>query len=81
MAEFKRTYIEASFGIRIPKFMDNGAIARFFTEEGSPGYFAELFEPGDETPYWSASRARLDQAVRAAETAARKPPSFYKEKP
>ena len=79
MAEVKRTYIAAAFGVRIPKFMDNGAVALFFQEEGAAGYFAELFEPGDETPYWSARRSRLDQTVRAAETAAKKPPSFYKE--
>ena len=76
MAEVKRTYIDAAFGVRIPRFMDNGAVARFFQEEGSPDYFAVLFEPGDEAPYWSARRARLGQTVRAAETAAKKPPSF-----
>lgn len=80
MTELKRTYIAAAFGVRIPKFMDNGAVALFFTEEGVAGYFAELFEPGEETPYWSAKRGRLDQVVRATETAAKKPPSFYKEK-
>lgn len=80
MAEIKRTYIDAAFGVRIPKFMDNGAIARIFTEEGTVGYSAELFEPGDEVPYWSACRDRIDQVVRAAETAAKKPPSFYKER-
>jgi hypothetical protein len=78
--EIKRTYIDAAFGIRIPKFMENGAVALFSTEEGVSGYFAELFEPGDEVPYWSTRRDRIEQAVRAAETAAKKPPSFYKEK-
>lgn len=80
MAEIKRTYIEAAFGVKIPKFMDNGAIARIFTEEGSSDYFAELFEPGDEVPYWSARRTRLDLVVRAVDSAAKKPPAFYKEK-
>lgn len=73
-------YLTAMFGIRIPKFMDHGAIARFGYEDGKAGYFAELFEPGDETPYWSAHRREMSQAIRAAEHAAKKPPSYYKEK-
>lgn len=75
----KKQQIDAVFGARIPKFMDNGAVALFFREEGQAGYLVELFEPPDETPYWSARRTEIIHAIRAAENACKKPPSFYKE--
>lgn len=77
----ERTYLTDGFGLTVPKFMENGSNARFYKQEGVDGVFAELIEPDEDEPYWSARRTHLVFAIRAAEQAAKRPPSFYKEKP